>query len=157
MVELRIPCAHAVDVAWDRDRAYALVADVPLSASHFPGLRSLDDLGGGVYRWNLQRYEVGKYTLDAAYSALYACDAAAGTVQWRTIEPIGTVRADGNWRVEARGDGARLHFDNLVQLRLPLPRLAAPLARRVVPGIYDRQVRDYVGAIAARMGGRLEG
>ena len=34
---------------------FAVLADVPLSASHFPKVHQLTDLGGGAYRWEMEK------------------------------------------------------------------------------------------------------
>jgi hypothetical protein len=143
--------------AWTPAEAYALVADVPLSASHYPGLQRLEDLGEGAYRWHLSRYEAAGHQLDVGYTAHYTSDPAKRRVQWRSQRgPGDNVAADGAWQVGPQGQGAYLDFDIALWAKVPVPRLAGPLARRTVSAIFRRQIQTYLGAIATRMGGTVE-
>ena len=60
MLEFSVHHVYTLAVPCDVGQAFDLVADVPLSAGHFPGLERLDDLGEGLYRWNMLSFEVGK-------------------------------------------------------------------------------------------------
>ncbi len=156
MVDLNVTLQRTLEVKWSRDDAYALVADVPRSAAHFPGLRGLDDLGDGVYRWRLESFKVGKFGFDVGYAARYVGDPEAGTVVWTTQPGSGNTRADGQWTVTATADGgARLVFDNTIHVSVPLPRLMAKLGKKALAEMSHRQVDSYLRAIAKTMDGRL--
>jgi len=155
VVEVEVSFCYTLQVGWDVRRAFALVADVPLSAGHFPGLQRLDDLGDGIYRWNMQPLEFGKFAHQVRYSARYVADAEADTVVWDTVGADGNTRADGSWRIKPLDGGAELTFQNRLAVQLPIPRLMARPARKVVPGIMDKQTRTYLTAIAQKMDGTL--
>ncbi len=157
MVEVEVNLRYTLEVGWDFERAFGLVSDVPKSASNFPGLERLDDLGDGVYRWNMRPIEVSKFRHQARYSARYVSDEAAGTVLWTTVGTDGNTRADGAWRVSPSDAGTRLSFDNRLAVMLPVPRLMARPTRKLVPGIMDKQTRKYLSRIAEKMEGRLLG
>jgi len=157
LVEVEVSLHYTLEVGWDVDRAFALVADVPESAGNFPGLERLDDLGDGVYRWNMRPFEVSKFRHQVRYAARYVSDPGARTVVWTTVGSDGNTQADGAWRVSPSGSGARLTFENRLAVRLPIPRLIARPARKVVPGIMDKQTRKYLDRIAQKMDGRLVG
>ncbi len=155
MVEVGVSLSYTLQVAWDVQRAFELVSDVPKSASNFPGLQRLDDLGDGVYRWNMRPIQVGKFSHQVNYAARYISDLDAGTVIWTTVGSEGNTRADGAWRVSASGSGSRLTFENSLAVMLPIPRLVARPAKKIVPGIMDKQTRKYLARMAEKMDGRL--
>ncbi len=155
MFESTVHLERTIEVAWGPEEAYGLVADVPLSASHVPGLKGLDPLGEARFRWRLERIKLGKFDVDASYTADYTCDPAARTVGWVTVEPAGSVRATGQWTVRPAASGSWLDFQNKLELQLALPRLAWPIAKRAVPAIYQERTAAYLRRIAERMGGRL--
>jgi carbon monoxide dehydrogenase subunit G len=157
MVEIGVDLRYTLQVGWDVEQAFAMVSDVPGSAANFPGLERLDDLGDGVYRWNMRPFEFSRFRHQVRYAARYTSDAAAGTVIWTTEGSDGNTRADGIWRVVPDGDGARLSFENHLAVMLPVPRLVARAARKVVPSVMDKQTRKYLERIAQKMGGRLVG
>ncbi len=146
---------RTLEVKWSRDEAYALVADVPRSAAHFPGLKGLDDLGDDVYRWRMESLSVGKLGFDVGYAARYVRDPAAGTVVWTTEPGSGNTLADGTWTVTESPEGARLVFDNTIGVSVPVPRLMVRVARKALVQMCSRQVSTYLRAIAKTMDGRL--
>lgn len=155
MVEVGVSLSYTLQVAWDVQQAFTLVSDVPESAANFPGLQRLDDLGDGVYRWNMRPIQVSKFSHQVNYAARYTSDVDAGTVVWTTVGSDGNTRADGAWRVSPNGSGTRLTFENRLAVMLPIPRLVARPAKKIVPGIMDKQTRKYLGRMAEKMDGRL--
>jgi carbon monoxide dehydrogenase subunit G len=155
MAELTVTVQRSLEVKWARADAFALVADVPRSAAHFPGLRGLDDLGGGVFRWRLESFRIGKFGFDVGYTALYTPDVEAGTVLWKTQPGGGNTRADGAWTVTASGDGARLTFDNTITITAKMPRLMVGAANRALKEVSRRKVDTYLRRISKTMNGRL--
>ena len=157
MVEVEVNLGYTLEVSWDVEQAFALVADVPFSAGHFPGLERLDDLGDGVYRWNMRAFEVGKVRHQVCYAARYVSDPGPYTVTWHTVGTDSNTRADGSWHVTPHGDGAQLRFENRLTVRLAIPRLVARPAKKVVLAIMEKQTQRYLERIAGRMDGRLLG
>ena len=47
--------AYAFEVKALAADVFAVLSDVPTSASHFPKLHSLVDLGGNRYRWEMDK------------------------------------------------------------------------------------------------------
>jgi carbon monoxide dehydrogenase subunit G len=155
VVEVEVDLRYTLKVGWDSKRAFTMVSDIPGSASNFPGLERLDDLGDGVYRWNMRPFELSRFKHQVRYAARYTSDAAAGTVIWTTVGGDGNTRADGIWRVVPDGEGSRLSFENRLAVTIPVPRLVARAARKVVPGIMAKQTRKYLERIAQKMDGSL--
>ena len=96
-MDLTIAVRRELDLGWPRDQVFELIADVPRSAGHFPGLRALDDLGDGVYRWRLESFRLKQFSFAVSYAARYVPDPEAGTVVWTTFDDGGNTKADGRW------------------------------------------------------------
>ncbi len=155
MLEFSVHHVYTLAVPCDVGQAFDLVADVPLSAGHFPGLERLDDLGEGLYRWNMLSFDVGKISFQVQYTARYVADADAKTVVWETVGEDSNTRADGSWLVTPDGEGAQLRFDNVLLIRLALPRMLAGPAEKIVKSLMRRQNETYLTRIAERLGGQL--
>ena len=155
MPEIEVPIRRTLEVAWSPKEAFDLVADVPRSASHFPGLKKLEELGDGVYRWHLSSFQVGRFTFPVQYAARYVSDASAQTVTWSTAGPMDNTRSDGEWRVTPLGEGARLEFTNRLVVALPVPRLMLRPARRLAREMTERQLGSYLERMARKMNGRV--
>jgi hypothetical protein len=56
---------------------FDLLSDVAQSASHFPRLDHLVDLGDGVYRWEMAKIGIAKYALQTVYTCIWRCTSKA--------------------------------------------------------------------------------
>lgn len=153
--DLELTVIQSFVVRASREEVWAVIADVPLSASHFPDVDRLVPLGDGVYRWELKSVGLGGMRLQTVYATRYVADAAAGTVTWTAVEGIGNTRVSGQWRMAPQGTGTRLDLRNVSSFHLPLP---GPLRRVISPAaeaVHRAAVGTYVDNLARRFGGRI--
>lgn len=61
--ELEIPASY--------DEVFELLADVPRSASYFPKVHKLTDLGDNTYRWEMEKVGVDKHAIQSVYASKY--------------------------------------------------------------------------------------
>jgi carbon monoxide dehydrogenase subunit G len=155
MAEVKVNIQRTLRVGWSPEEAFAMVADVPRSASHFPGLQRLEDLGDGVYRWHLSSFRIGKITFPVSYAARYVPDPEAGTVTWSTDPGSKNTRADGKWVVTPDGDGALLEFHNHLVVVLPVPRMIMRMANKIARNLTEKQIGAYLGRISRAMDGEV--
>ncbi|MEE2750277.1 MAG: SRPBCC family protein [Myxococcota bacterium] len=155
MPEIEVPIRRTLEVGWSPQDAFELVADVPRSASHFPGLKKLEDLGDGVFRWHLSSFKVGRFDFPVQYAARYVSDASAQTVTWSTMGSMDNTRSDGEWLVVPHGNGSRLEFTNRLIVSLPVPRLMMRAARRMAREMTERQLGSYLDRMARKMDGTV--
>ncbi len=80
-------------------QVFALLSDVPASARHFPQLERLVDLGGGVYRWQMQKVGAPPVLMQITYDCLYVADADCGTVRWTPAGGTGSTGGAGAQRL----------------------------------------------------------
>jgi len=152
VIELSNALTRAIEVAAGPDACYALVADVPDSAAHFPQLEELVPEGGG-YTWRLEKVGAGKLSLQAIYGSRYDMDPEARRVAWSPIEGVGNARVSGAWTITPQGDGARLDFTNSFTLTVNLPRLL----RRPAQALVERENSRLVDAYLANLKETLDG
>ncbi len=122
MFDIEAPFRQVIRVAASPQEVFAVVADVPDSAAHFPGVESLDAEEGG-YRWILKRAGVGKLSLQLVYGCRYTSDPGVPVVRWEPISGIGSARVSGHWQIDPDGGGTRLTLHNHLSLRIDAPRL----------------------------------
>jgi carbon monoxide dehydrogenase subunit G len=48
---------------------FAVLADVPKSASHFPKVHSLTDLGDGAYQWDMEKVGTEHINIHTVYAS----------------------------------------------------------------------------------------
>ena len=134
------------------EQVYALLADVPDSVSHFPGVVALEPKDGG-YVWRLQPVGVGKLTVATVYGCLYECDDSSRSVRWTPMSGVGNARVAGQWRIGADGPHTRLEIENEFTLRMPIPMLLRRMAKPMLAKELERQIDAYLDNLARTFGG----
>lgn len=136
------------DVGAGPAATHALLADVPRSASHFPGVQRLVPLGDNAFRWEMERIGVGELSLQTIYASRYRDDPQALRVWWEPVRGVGNATVAGHWQLRARpGGGTHVHLALDTCFELPVPHLLAHVAERVLALELGRQVDAYVAAL----------
>ena len=134
--QFRVPASPAA--------VFEVLADVPYSVSHFPKVQKLEDLGDGVYRWELEEIGVAGIRHEVVYACCYVSDMAAGSVEWTPIEDVGNGRISGYWQIASHADGAQIEFRTDGKLQIPGPGLLAPIVAPIVREIFAGLIDEYI-------------
>lgn len=140
------------DVASQVERVFALLADVPRSASHFPGVDTLTPLGGNRFRWDLASISALNYTHRIVYACRYVNDDDQLGLCWTPVEKVGNSTISGRWRLAPQRRGTAIEFESSGELDVPLPALLRKAATPVV----TRQFRSMVDTYHANLRRALE-
>lgn len=133
------------EVACPYERVFDVLSDVPVSVGHFPKMDRLEDEGGGVYRWEMQKIGVDKYHIQTIYACKYTSDRAKGWVKWTPVKGTGNAQVKGKWTIKALDDAAtRFTLSTTGELELPLPRLIKMLIAPVVRAEFTGMVDQYM-------------
>jgi carbon monoxide dehydrogenase subunit G len=142
------------DVVCPYDRVFTLLADVPKSASHFPQVEQLVDLGGNTFRWEMEKLGLATYSIQTIYACAYTDSREEGWVEWKPVPGEGNALIEGFWNFEEDEDGKTVHveFHTKGDLTLKLPFLAklivSPLVVMEFNGLIDRYVENLKQAFA---------
>ena len=135
--DFEIPAAY--------DEVFDLLEDVPRSASHFPKVDKLVDLGGNAYRWEMDKIGVDKHAIQSIYACTYAANRDAGTISWEPVKGEGNGVVKGSWTIKANGDAATaVKFKTSAELTLPLPSLLKLAISPVIKHEFNSLVDTYV-------------
>ncbi|MDP2369693.1 hypothetical protein, partial [Rhodoferax sp.] len=99
MIDVSIDLGYEFDVKARFKEVFDVLADVPTSASHFPNVDKLVDLGDGVYRWDMQKIGLPQINLQTIYASRYVANRTKGTVVWTPIAGVGNALVSGNWKI----------------------------------------------------------
>ena len=89
--------SYEFEVKASAAEVFAVLADVPTSASHFPKVDKLVDLGGNSYRWELQKVGTAQVHIQTIYASTYVADRKKHTVTWTPVEGVGNAQIGGSW------------------------------------------------------------
>lgn len=124
------------------DKTFALLANVPESASHYPGVEKLNDQGDGVYEWIMEEIGAAGFSHQVIYASKYVSDEAAGTISWTPVG--GNSDISGSWALAADGDGTSCTFNVNADLDVPVPRLLKGMVKPVVEQQFGSQTDIYI-------------
>ena len=143
-ITIAIEISRDFDLAGSIDEVFDLLADVPRSASHFPKIDKLVDLGDNAYRWEMEKIGVDKHALQTVYACQYFSDRDKGRIWWEPVKGEGNGVVTGRWQLEPDGDGnTRVSFHTQAELSLPLPGLLKLAISPVVKHEFNSMVDTY--------------
>jgi hypothetical protein len=125
------------------DNVFALLADVPRSASHFPKVDHLVDLGDNVFRWEMEKIGIGSYTLQQTiYACRYTADSATRKVSWAPVAGVGNAIVDGEWIVTPTAGSTTVAIKTKGYLTVDFPSflefIISPLVVMEFTGMIER-------------------
>ena len=151
-VKVNIELDRKFSVSADKDTAFALLADVPKSAGHFPKVAALTDLGDNTFRWEMEKAGLGDHAIQTIYACKYTPDAASGIITWSPIKGEGNGVVSGSWTITEGVKGTDIHFKTSSELTLPLPGLLklaiSPVVKHEFNGMVDEYIDNLKGALA---------
>lgn len=137
------------------DTVFALLSDVPQSASHFPKLDKLVDLGDGVYRWEMAKIGVAKFVLQTIYASKYVANPAKGTVIWTPVAGEGNALVSGSWKVVDKKKFTHLTLHIQGEVMMPLPSMVKMIVVPAVQAEFEKLVEQYIANLTKKFGGEV--
>ena len=145
--------AYEFEVNAPYAEVFSVLADVPTSASHFPKLARLVDLGDGSYRWEMDKVGSDSIHIQTIYASHYVADKKKGSVVWTPLAGVGNAQVGGSWAIGNKKTYTHLVLRIAGDLQLPLPGLMKALVAPVVIGEYEKLVEQYIDQLIKRFGG----
>ena len=145
--------AYAFDVKAKADDVFAVLAHVPTSASFFPKVARLTDLGENSYRWEMESVGTPQFNLATVYAARYRADRANGTITWTPIVGEGNAKVEGNWTIDQNRKSTHIELNFSAQLQLPLPGMMKMLVTQIVVRENEKLIEQYIDQLIVRFGG----
>ena len=150
-----VEIGYAFDVKASAKDVFAVLSDVPTSASHYPQVDKLVDLGKGVYRWEMQKIGVGQFTLQAVYASKYVSNQAKGTVVWTPVKGIGNGQVSGSWTIRKNKTSTHLELQAQVSVDLPIPPVMKVVVQPLLEAEFERLTETYIDNLIERFGGEV--
>lgn len=146
-ITIAIELNREIDIPGGYDEVFELLADVPRSASHFPKVDELVDLGNGAYRWEMEKIGVDKHSIQSIYACKYVADKDNGKITWEPVKGEGNGVVRGSWALTAKGDDVtHAVFKTSAELTLPLPSLLklaiSPVVKHEFNGLVDTYMNN---------------
>ena len=154
-VTVAIDLGYEFTVKASFKEVFDLVSDVPTSASHFPKVDKLTDLGGGVYRWEMKKVGTAQVNIQTVYASKYVSDRKKGSVTWTPVKGEGNAQVSGSWKVVEGKKGTAVEFKVNGTVDVPLPGLMKMIVVPVVSSEFEGLVEKYIDNLIKKFGGEV--
>ena len=145
-VKVTIDLNRKLTVAADINTVFSLLSNVPAAAEHFPKVHEIKALSDNVFRWEMEKVNLGTHSVQTSYACQYVSDDDAKTIVWTPIKGEGNGIVSGNWELTQAKTGTNISFHTKAQLTLPLPGLLklaiSPLVKFEFSGMVDTYLRN---------------
>jgi len=140
-----VAITRRLTVQCDYDTCFDTLADVPYSASFFPKVKNLVDLGDETYRWEMEKIGLDVYHIQTIYACEYYWDRDEGWIEWSPVDDVGNARVEGRWELNKVDDNkTKLKLTVKGALELPLPKLSKMMLAPMVKSQFEDMVEEYV-------------
>jgi carbon monoxide dehydrogenase subunit G len=127
------------------DRAFDVLSDVPESASHFPNVDALVDLGDNAFRWEMKKIGIDRFYIQTVYACKYTDNREKGWVKWTPVKGEGNGLLKGKWTIKSLdADRTRIDLATGGELTVPLPGLVKLLVAPFVVAEFNKMVDKYI-------------
>ena len=152
-VNVHIELGYEFSVKAPASAVFELLSDVPKSASHFPKVHQLVDLGNNTYRWEMEKIGLAQVSLQTIYASKYTSNKAKGTVIWTPVKGEGNALVSGSWNISDKKTSTALVLRIDGDLSIPLPGLMKMVIGPVVEAEFEKMVEKYIDNLTKRLGG----
>jgi carbon monoxide dehydrogenase subunit G len=150
---VNVELGYELDVKATYNEVFDVLSDVPTSASFYPKVDKLVDLGHGVYRWEMETIGVASASLQTVYASKYTSDEAQGTVVWTPVEGEGNALVSGSWKITDNKKSTNLVLAIEAAVTLPVPGLMKMIVSPVVETEFEKMTEQYIANLTQRFGG----
>jgi carbon monoxide dehydrogenase subunit G len=150
---VHVELGYEFEVNAPAKEVFAVLSNVPDSASHYPKVDRLVDLGGGAYRWEMEKIGLGSIHLQTVYASKYVSNQSKGTVVWTPIQGEGNALVSGSWKITGNKKSTTVVLSVQAELTLPVPALMKVVMAPIVEAEFEKLTEQYIDNLVKRFGG----
>lgn len=154
-ISVTINLGYEFSVKATASEVFAVLSDVPVSASHFPNVEHLVDLGDNTYRWEMARIGVAQINLQTIYASKYVSNKAKGSIRWTPVKGQGNALVSGSWKITDKTKSTHVVLTIEGELTIPLPALMKMVVAPVVQSEFESMVEKYLDNLTRHFGGEV--
>lgn len=152
-ITVKIDLGYEFDVKAKAADVFDLLSAVPASVAHFPKVEQLTDMGGGVYKWEMEKVGTSQVNIQTVYASKYTSDKTKGTVKWTPVKGEGNAQVGGSWKIVDNKKSTGITLAIQGEIEVPLPGLMKMVVAPVVEGEFEKLVEKYIDNLIKKFGG----
>jgi carbon monoxide dehydrogenase subunit G len=152
-ITVSIDLGYEFEVKAKYAEVFELLSDVPTSASHFPKVDKLVDLGDDTYRWEMEKIGIASINLQTVYASKYVSNKSKGSIVWTPVKGEGNALVSGSWAIKDNKKSTHITLQVQGELTIPLPALMKRVVAPVVEAEFEKVTEQYIDNLTRRFGG----
>jgi len=152
-IKVAIDLGYEFAVKADHATVFNTLSNVPESASFFPKVDQLVDLGDNTFRWEMAKIGITQVNLQTIYASKYTSNKTKGSVEWAPVAGVGNALVSGSWKITDKKKSTHLVLKLEGELTLPLPGLMKMVVGPVVEAEFEKLVEQYIDNLTKHFGG----
>ncbi len=152
-VTVSIDLGYEFEVKASAKDVFDVLSDVPTSASFFPKVNKLVDLGDNVYRWEMEKVGTSQVNIQTIYASKYVSNRAKGTVVWTPVKGEGNALVSGSWKITDNKKSTHVVLKIDGEVMVGLPALMKLIVVPIVEGEFEKLVDKYIANLIKKFGG----
>ncbi|HEX4918024.1 MAG TPA: SRPBCC family protein [Limnobacter sp.] len=150
-VNVNVKIERTFNVACSAKKAFDQLVNVGSTVALFPKLDKIVDLGGDVWRWEMDKIGAAGLSHQVKYTVKYTNDGST-KIDWNPAPGEGNAQVAGGWVIKPNGDKAcTIAFRSTGEFDMPVPRLMKGLAEGIVKSEFDAQVSTFIDRVKAKL------
>lgn len=154
-ITVKIDLGYEFTVKAKAAEVFDLLSDVPASVALFPKVEQLTDMGGGVFKWEMEKVGTAQVNIQTVYASKYVSDKAKGTVKWTPVKGVGNALVGGSWTIVDNKKSTSIALAINGEIEVPLPGLMKMVVAPIVEGEFEKLVEKYIDNLIKRFGGEV--
>ncbi len=154
-ISVTVDLGYEFSVKAPASEVFAVLSDVPESASHFPNVEHLVDLGDTTFRWEMAKIGVAQIHLQTIYASKYVSNRSKGTITWTPVTGEGNALVSGSWKITDKKKSTHVVLMIKGELTIPLPALMKIVVAPVVQSEFENMVEKYIDNLTRHFGGEV--
>jgi len=154
-ITVNVELGYEFEVKASYKEVFDVLANVPTSASFYPKVDKLIDLGDGAYRWEMEKIGLAQVNLQTVYASRYVSNRARGTVVWTPVEGQGNALVSGRWKITDKKKSTHVVLTIEGELTIALPALMKMVVAPVVEAEFEKMTEQYIDNLVKRFGGEV--
>jgi len=149
-MKLTIQFEKSVIFSQDIDTCFRLLSDIPFTATCFPKVEELIDLGNNTYQWDLEPQGPPPYSVQTIYACRYRYN-TPDKISWEPIPEIGNAFFGGSWTLSPLHNRCKAQFILNGEMDFPIPEFAEIMAKPLIRSLFNTLLNDFLDALQQRI------
>lgn len=155
-LSITVELGYELEVRAKTKDVFALLANVPESASYYPQVQEVSEIGKNTYLWEMEKIGLGGLQFQTVYAAKYTSNKTKGTIVWTPVQGQGNALVGGSWTLTDNKKSTHLVLQVQAELALPAPELMRRVITPLVEAEFEHLTEKYIDNLIEVFGGEVD-